>query len=77
MLVEKLMGSSDPSRWRTNGGSGPRLQMSRGVYPIMKHANDRDAVIRNAKVNHMPLDVAATISLTNMITSWSGLRRFG
>jgi len=44
------------------------LQVLRRVHPLMQHANDRDTVIRDAKVNHMPLDIAAAVSLTNMFT---------
>jgi hypothetical protein len=51
--------------------------MLRSVHPVMKDANDRDTIIRNSKVNHMPLDIAAAISVTNMVTGWRRLRRFG
>jgi hypothetical protein len=51
--------------------------MPRGVHPIMKHANDPDTVIRDAKLNHMPLDIAAAVTMTNMFTGWSRLRRLG
>ncbi len=53
------------------------LQMTRGVHPIMKHANDGDAVVRDTKINHMPLDIAAAIPKTNMVTGWCGHRRIG
>jgi hypothetical protein len=43
----------------------------------MKDANDRDAVVRDTKLNHVPLDIAAAIPLADMVTGWSGLRRFG
>jgi hypothetical protein len=43
----------------------------------MKDANDRDSVSRDAEVNHVPLNVAAAISLTDMVTGWSGLWRSG
>jgi hypothetical protein len=49
----------------------------RRIHPLMKDANDRNAVVGDAEINHMPLDIAAAIALTNMITRWSGLRRFG
>jgi hypothetical protein len=32
----------------------------------VKDAHDRDAVDRDAKVNHMPLDTTATVPFTNM-----------
>jgi hypothetical protein len=35
----------------------------RRVHPLMKDANDRDAVVSDAEINHMPLDIAATIGL--------------
>jgi hypothetical protein len=41
------------------------LQVLRGVHPLMKDANDRDTVIRDAKVNHVPLDITAAVPLTN------------
>ncbi len=53
------------------------LQVPRRVHAIMKHANDRDPVVRDTEVNHMPLDIAAAIPLTNILTSLSGLRRIG
>jgi hypothetical protein len=43
----------------------------------MKDANDRDPVIRDTKVNHVPFDMATAIPLTDMATGWSGSRRFG
>jgi hypothetical protein len=49
----------------------------RRVHPLMKDANNRDAVVGDAEINHMPLDIAAAIAPANMITRWSGLRRFG
>jgi hypothetical protein len=48
----------------------------RRIHPLMKDANDCDAVVGDAEINHMPLDVAAAIALANMITRWRGLRRF-
>jgi hypothetical protein len=53
------------------------LQMMRRVRPLMKDANSRDAVVGDAEINHMPLDIAAAIARSNMITSRSGLRHFG
>jgi hypothetical protein len=53
------------------------LQVMRRVHPLMKDANNRDAVVGDAEINHMPLDIAAAIVRSNMITRWSGLRRFG
>ena len=47
--------------------------MMRRVHPLMK-ANNRDAVVGDAEINHMPLDIAAAIARSNMITSRSGLR---
>ena len=32
-------------------------------------------IVRDTKVNHMPLDTMATVPFTDMIASWSGLRR--
>ena len=42
----------------------------------MKDANNRDAVVGEAEINHMPFDIAAAIARSNMITRRSGLRRF-
>jgi hypothetical protein len=53
------------------------LQMMRLVHPLMKDANNRDTVVGDAEINHMPLDIAAAVDPSNMITRWSGLRRFG
>jgi hypothetical protein len=50
------------------------LHVSRGIHPIMKDANDRDTVFRDTEINYMPLDIAAAITLTNMMTGWSGVR---
>ncbi len=47
------------------------------VHPLMKDANNRDAVVGGAEINHMPLDIAAAIAGSNMITRRSGLRNFG
>jgi hypothetical protein len=44
------------------------LHMMRGVHTLMKNANDRDAVRRDAEVNHMPPNVAAAVSLANVVT---------
>jgi hypothetical protein len=49
----------------------------RRIHAPMKDANERDTVIREAKVNHMPLDITAVVPLTNMITGWNRVRRFG
>jgi hypothetical protein len=38
----------------------------RGSHPIVQDANDRNTVIRDAKVNHMPLDTTAVA-----LTMWS------
>jgi len=35
--------------------------MMRPVHPLMKDANNRDAVVGDAEINHMPLDIAAAI----------------
>jgi hypothetical protein len=51
--------------------------MMRRVHPLMKDANNRDAVVDDAEINHMPLDIAAAIARSNMIASRIGLRRFG
>jgi hypothetical protein len=53
------------------------LQVMRRIHPLMKDANNRDAVVGSAEINHMPLDIAAAIARSNMIARWSGLRRFG
>jgi len=50
------------------------LQVSRRVHPLMQHANDRDTVIRDAKVDHMPLNITSAVSLTNMVTGRCQLR---
>jgi len=52
------------------------LQMMRRVHPLVKDANNRDAVVGDSEINHMPLDIAAAIARSNMITRRSGLRRF-
>ncbi len=44
---------------------------------LMKDANNRDAVVGDAEINHMPFDIAAAIARSNMITRRSGLRCFG
>jgi hypothetical protein len=31
----------------------------RRIHPLMKDANDRNAVVGDAEINHMPLDIAA------------------
>ena len=51
--------------------------MMRRVHPLVKDANNRDAVVGDSEINHMPLDIAAAIARSNMITRRSGLRRFG
>jgi len=48
--------------------------MVRGIHPLMKHWNDRDTVVRDAKVNHMPLHITAAVPWTNMVTGWSRFR---
>jgi hypothetical protein len=53
------------------------LHVSRGIHPIMKDANDRDTVFRDTEINYMPLDIAAAITQTNMMTGRSGVRRIG
>src|SRR6204780_3707753 len=53
------------------------LQMMRRVHPLVKDANNRDAVVGDSEINHMPLDIAAAIARSNMITRRRGLRRFG
>jgi len=55
----------------------PALQVMRRIHPLMKDANNRDAVLGDAEINHMPLDVAAAIARSNMITRWSGFWSFG
>jgi len=47
----------------------------RRIHPFMKDANNRDAVVGEAEINHMPFDIAAAIARSNMITRRSGLRR--
>jgi hypothetical protein len=47
------------------------------VHALMKDANNRDAVVGEAEINHMPLDIATAIARANMVARWSGLRRFG
>ena len=47
------------------------LHVSRGIHPLVKHPNDRDSVFGDAKVNHMPLDIAAAVPQTNMAARWS------
>jgi hypothetical protein len=42
----------------------PSLQVVGSIHAVMKDADDRDAVVRDAKVNHVPLDIAAPIPLT-------------
>jgi hypothetical protein len=32
------------------------------VHPLMKDANNRDAEVGDAEINHMPLDIAAAIA---------------
>jgi hypothetical protein len=51
--------------------------MIRRVHPLTKDANNRDAVVGDTEINHMPLDIAAPIARSNVITCRSGLRRFG
>jgi hypothetical protein len=38
------------------------LQVMRRIHPLMKDANNRDAVVGDAEINHMPLDIAAAIA---------------
>ena len=40
----------------------------RRIHPLMKNANNRNAVVSDAEINNMPLDIAAAIALANMIT---------
>jgi hypothetical protein len=47
------------------------------IHSLTKDASNRDAVVGDAEINHMPLDIAAAITLANMITRGSGLWRFG
>jgi hypothetical protein len=49
----------------------------RRIDPVMKDANNGNAVLGDAEINHVSLDSAAAIALSNMITRWSGPRRFG
>jgi hypothetical protein len=49
----------------------------RRVHPLMKDANNHDAVVGDAEIDHMPLDIAAAVAPSNLITRGSGLRRFG
>jgi hypothetical protein len=53
------------------------LHVSRSIHPLVKHANDRDPVFRDSKVNHMPLDITAAVPLTNVVTRRSRVRQFG
>jgi hypothetical protein len=41
------------------------LQMMRRVHPLMNDANNRDAVVGDTEINHMPLDIAAAIARSN------------
>lgn len=43
-------------------------KVARRVHPVMQYANDSDTVIRDPKINHVPLDVAAAVPGTNMVT---------
>ena len=49
----------------------------RFIHPLMVDANNRNAVVSDAELNHIPLDIAVALALANMITRGSGLRRFG
>jgi hypothetical protein len=51
--------------------------MMRRIRPLMQDANNRDAVVGDTEINHMPLDIAPAIARSNLITCRSGLRRFG
>jgi hypothetical protein len=42
----------------------------------MKYSNDCNTVIGSAKVNHMPLNTTAAVTLANMVPGWNRLWRF-
>jgi hypothetical protein len=43
------------------------LQVMRRVHPLMKDADNRDAAVSDAEINHRSLDIAAVIVAANMI----------
>ena len=54
--------------------------MAWGIHTVMQDTNDRDAVWRDAKVKHVPLNTPAAIAQTNVVTcrGYLGrLRQFG
>jgi hypothetical protein len=74
MGIVQLQKSSHPRDYRS---CLVGLTDGKSVHPLMKDTNNRDTVIRDAKVNHVPLNIAASVPLTNMVARWSRLRRLG
>ena len=48
--------------------------MVRGVHPFIKDTNDRNTIGRDSKVNHVQLNIASAVFLTNMVTGGCRLR---
>lgn len=49
--------------------------MARGVHAVVKDANNDDAEVGEAQINHVPLDAASAVAGANVVTGACHLGR--